>query len=144
MALSSGTTLDMTDSRDLVSILLDKDKAREALPELHTLIQEKRRELDDLQELYDFLRRKAGLAAEGTKVRDGSTTAAVIGVLEDAGRPMSRTDVVLALGPDVNAETVSWALYDAARRKLIRRTGRGMFASLEYQPGEQGTLVDDA
>ncbi len=47
---------------------------------------------------------------------------------------MKAKDVTLALGPDVNPETVNWALWDGAKRGVIKKTGPGTFAALTYEP----------
>jgi len=108
--------------------VFDKKAIREKLPELQTLVEEKRKELTELEERYRQLRHWAGLAPRSVKSsQPTSSIEEVVGIVEGAGRPMRARDVVVEMGPDAKRDTAAWALY----------------APLDYQPSPNGSAGED-
>jgi hypothetical protein len=121
--------------------VFDKKAIREKLPTLQTLLEEKRRELADLEERYQQLRRWAGLASQGKTGAKTPTSSIeeVVEIIERAGRPMRSREVVVEMGPDAKRDTASWAMWAAEGAGLIQRVSKGLYAPLDYKPSDNGS-----
>jgi hypothetical protein len=137
--------------------ILDKKAIRAKLPELHSIIEEKRKELAELVGRYEQLRTWAGIPAR-SKPKPGSVRALgaaldsarspssvdeVVAVLEREKRPMRSRDVVVEMGTDAKRDTVSWALWEAERQERIQRLSTGLYAALGYKPSENGSKAKE-
>jgi len=123
--------LGMNSNTEWLDNLTDRDKAREALPHVAAKIQELKAQAADLEELYGYLSKRAGLAPAEGVTRSGSTGDRALKFLNE--RPAEEfgvSDVALALGPEFKEDTVRWALYDLYKRGMIRRPNAGRFAAL--------------
>jgi hypothetical protein len=85
----------------------------------------------DLEELYSYLSKRAGLAPPEGTTRSGSTGDLALKFLnEHPNEDYTAREVTSALGPEAKEDTVRWALYDLHKRGLIRRPSAGRFAAL--------------
>jgi hypothetical protein len=127
--------------------VLDKKAIRERLPELQALLEQKRRELAELQERYDQLRRWAGFPVHRPSLTKGAPSSSsideVVTILERAQRPMRSREVVLEMGPSAKRETASWALWSAEAAGLIQRLERGLYAPRGWKSAEGGAGDED-
>lgn len=125
--------------------VFDKKAIREKLPELQTLLEEKRRELHELEERYSALREWAGLAANSRAKSTVPSTAIeeVVAIIERAGRPMRAREVVVEMGPDAKRDTAAWAMWAAEGAGLLKRESKGLYAPLGYEPSANGSGEED-
>jgi ribosomal protein L16 Arg81 hydroxylase len=127
--------------------LFDQESIRDATVDLKKIIDERKRELAELEQKYEQLRSWAGFTtAKPKKLSDvvvnhtSSTEDEVIRILNETLRPMNTMQVIVHMGTDANRKTVNWALWNAARENRIQKIEgrRGFYASLAYEPSENG------
>jgi hypothetical protein len=119
--------------------VFDKKAIRDKLPALQTQLEERRRELAELEERYQQLRRWAGFAEkEKADAAPSSSIEEVVAIIERAGRPMRSREVVVEMGPEAKRDTAAWAMWAAEGAGLIQRVSKGLYAPIDYQPSLNG------
>ena len=129
--------------------IFDKAAIKTRLPELAKIIEAKRRELDELEQRMEQLRRWAGLPERERKratkaaedEREPSIQQEAVRIITESGRPMSTMEVMVEMNREASAKTVNWALWDAAaKRNLLRSMGHGRYAPLGYEADQDSLL----
>ena len=129
--------------------LFDKESIKTATVDLAKMIEERKRELAELEQKYNQLRLWAGYAASQKKKpasadqvpdREPSTQAEAVRILNETKRAMNTMEIVVHMGTGANPKTVNWALWNAERAGLIQRIPKrkGVYAALDYEPSENG------
>lgn len=138
----------MSKKNSLPLDLFDKESIKTATVDLAKMIEERKRELVELEQKYAQLRIWAGYAAGQKKTpaagqvseREPSTQAEAVRILNETKRPMNTMEIVVHMGSGANPKTVNWALWNAERAGLIQRIPKrkGIYAALDYEPSENG------
>jgi hypothetical protein len=155
-----GNLFDVTKEISFEVDIFDKRDIKAKLPELQTMIEQKRRELADLENRYRQLRTWAGLPTKtrskesasivaGTTVGGGGSISPsnaieeVVEIVERIGRPMRSREVVIEMGSDAKRDTASWALWAAEGAGRLKRISKGLYAPLDYAPSDNGNEVQE-
>lgn len=128
--------------------LNDPEDVRKKLPRARAIAEERQRALETWTNVVKTLE---GLADESTeasspaepkpaRARKPSRTSkshspaqdAVIRVVNEHGRPMRAAEVGAIIGGKRN--TVSAAMWGAAKRERLKKVGEGLYAPMDYQP----------
>jgi hypothetical protein len=130
--------------------LFDKDSIKTATVDLAKMIEERKKELAELEQKYHQLRVWAGYAASAkqrhglpdlrppAQGREPSVQDEVVRILGEEKRPMKTMEIVVHLGTGANPKTVNWAMWNAARLGQIKRLEKGFYAALDYKPSKNG------